>query len=210
MTLFEALAQLPLVAILRGLLPEKAEEVGAALVAAGFRAIEVPLNSPRPHDSIRRLLAACRGTAAIGAGTVLTPAEASEVADSGAGFVVAPNLDVAVLREAKRRGLAAMPGVATPSEAFAALANGADVLKLFPAEQMPPAIVKAWRAVLPREAALYPVGGITPPAMRAYRDAGANGFGIGSALFTPDRPVPELRERAAAFVAAWRELSQTA
>jgi 2-dehydro-3-deoxyphosphogalactonate aldolase len=203
MTLNEALKQLPLIAILRGLEPERAVAVGRLLVAAGFRAIEVPLNSPDPLASIAAMAAALGREAAIGAGTVVRAADVAQVAEAHAGFVVAPNFSPAVVAEARRRGLASMPGVATPSEAFAALEAGADALKMFPAEQMPPAVVKAWRAVLPPGTGLYPVGGITPETMTAYRKAGAAGFGIGSALFAPGVGLDELERRAAAFVAAW-------
>jgi 2-dehydro-3-deoxyphosphogalactonate aldolase len=206
MTLDDALAELPLVAILRGLRPEEAESIGAALLAAGFRAIEVPLNSPRPLDSIAVLARAFGKEAAIGAGTVLAASEISAIAERGGGFVVAPNFDAGVVSEALRLGLAPMPGVATPTEAFAALGCGAARLKLFPAEQMPPPVVKAWRAVLPAEARLYPVGGIGPATMAAYVAAGAAGFGIGSALFAPGRSAAETAERARGFVAAWRAL----
>jgi 2-dehydro-3-deoxyphosphogalactonate aldolase len=193
----------PLVAILRGLRSEEAEAVGEALVAAGFCALEVPLNSPRPVDSIARLADALAGRALVGAGTVLTVADVGRVADAGGQLVVAPNCDPAVIRESKRRGLLAMPGVATPSEAFAALDAGADALKMFPAEQMPPAIVKAWRAVLPAGTRLYPVGGIDAANIAAYRAAGADGFGIGSAVYKPGAAVETVAREARRLVAAF-------
>jgi 2-dehydro-3-deoxyphosphogalactonate aldolase len=175
----------PLVAILRGLEPDEAPEIGAALVEAGIRALEVPLNSPLPFESLHRLSASLPDDVALGAGTVLTTDAVERAAASGATFIVAPNFDAAVVRATKRAALLSRPGVATPSEAFAALAAGADVLKLFPAEQMPPVIVKAWRAVMPAGTLLFPVGGITAENVGAYMAAGADGFGIGSAVYRP-------------------------
>jgi 2-dehydro-3-deoxyphosphogalactonate aldolase len=205
MMLQEALSALPLVAILRGIRPEEVEAVADGLIAAGFRLIEVPLNSPDAFSSIRRLAARFGSEAVIGAGTVLTEADAGAVAETGAGLIVAPNCDPAVIRAAKALGLSCLPGVATPSEAFTALAAGADALKAFPAEALPPSVIKAWRAVLPREVAVLPVGGIEPASMAAYRAAGAAGFGLGSALYQPGMGAEAVRGRAAAFVAAWRQ-----
>jgi 2-dehydro-3-deoxyphosphogalactonate aldolase len=205
MTFDEAFAALPLVAILRGIRGDEAEPVVAALLDAGFRIVEVPLNSPDPFATIARLQARFGGAAVFGAGTVLTADEAGRVADTGAGIVVSPNTDPAVIRAAKARGLAALPGAATPTEAFAALAAGADAVKLFPAEGLPPEIVKAWRAVLPRGTRLLPVGGIDPARMAPYRAAGADGFGLGSALYKPGMSAAEVGRRAADFVATWAE-----
>jgi 2-dehydro-3-deoxyphosphogalactonate aldolase len=205
MMLQEALSELPLVAILRGIRPDEVDAVADALHDAGFRLIEVPLNSPEPLASIRRLVARFGPRAVIGAGTALSEADVAAVAETGAGLIVAPNADPAVIRAAKARGLSCLPGVATPSEAFAALAAGADALKAFPAEGLPPAVIKAWRAVLPREAAILPVGGIEPARMAAYRAAGATGFGLGSALYRPGMSAEAVRARAEAFVRAWRE-----
>jgi len=198
---------LPLVAILRGLPPEDASLVGASLFAAGFRILEVPLNSPQPLTSIARLAQELGEHCLIGAGTVLSAAQVDEVAAAGGRLIVMPHADVAVIAAAKRRGLVCVPGVATPSEAFAALAAGADALKLFPAEQLPPAIVKAWRSVLPKDVPLLPTGGITAPALAGYHAAGADGFGIGSALYAPGRPVDDMLHRAREFIAAWNALS---
>jgi 2-dehydro-3-deoxyphosphogalactonate aldolase len=197
-TLFD---QCPLVAILRGLTPQEAPAVGQALLDAGLRLIEVPLNSPQPLRSIEAL-ARQFPEALVGAGTVLQPQQVREVHAAGGRLCVAPNFDAEVVREARRLGMVALPGVATPSEAFAALAAGASGLKLFPAESLPPAVVKAWRAVLPKDVRLLPVGGITPANMAAYRAAGADGFGIGSALYAPGVGTAELEQRAHAFVAA--------
>jgi 2-dehydro-3-deoxyphosphogalactonate aldolase len=195
----------PLVAILRGLEPDEAPEIGAALVEAGIRALEVPLNSPLPFESLRRLSASLPDDVALGAGTVLTTDAVERAAAVGATFIVAPNFDAAVVRATKRAALLSMPGVATPSEAFAALANGADVLKLFPAEQMPPAIVKAWRAVMPAGTLLFPVGGITAENVGAYMAAGADGFGIGSAVYRPGATAEAVNAAARRLVGALPE-----
>ena len=198
----EALGELPLVAILRGLVPENALVVGQVLVDAGFRIIEVPLNSPRPLDSIAILAQAFGARALVGAGTVLRTDDVARVKDAGGRLIVMPHGDTTIIRAAKTLGLICVPGVATPTEGFAALGAGANGLKLFPAEAIPPAVVKAWRAVFPPEALLLPVGGITPERMADYLAAGANGLGLGSALFVPSAPPATVRERAQAFVAA--------
>ncbi len=200
------LTKLPLVAILRGLKPENAEAVGHALVEAGFRVIEVPLNSPEPFRSIETLSKAMPDDVLIGAGTVLDPADVDRVRDAGGSLIVMPHSDLDVVRRAKELGLVCTPGVATPTEGFAALKAGADALKLFPAEAMPPHVVKAWRAVLPKDALVVPVGGIKPETMKAYVDAGADGFGLGSALFTPQMPAEEVGRNAHAFADAWAAL----
>jgi len=206
--LAELLGELPLIAILRGVAPGEVEAIGEALVAEGFRGLEVPLNSPEPMESIRRLARRFGKEALVGAGTVLDPADIGRVAAAGGRLIVMPHGDPQVLREAKRRGLVCIPGVATPSEAFAALARGADALKLFPREALPPAVVKAWRAVLPEAVWLLPVGGIGPDSLAAYLAAGADGFGIGSALYRPGRSAAEVAASARAFVAAWRQAAR--
>ena len=198
--------RMPLVAILRGLVPEQAVEVGDRLVESGFTTIEVPLNSPDPIESIARLARRHGDSAIIGAGTVLSPDDVAPIADAGGTLVVMPHSDPAVIAEAKRLGMVCAPGVATPTEAFAARAAGADLLKLFPAEQIAPPIVKAWRAVLPDEVPLVPVGGITPDTMAGYWQAGAAGFGLGSALFKPGMTPDEVASRARDFVAAFGRL----
>jgi 2-dehydro-3-deoxyphosphogalactonate aldolase len=198
-----ALGTLPLVAILRGLPPADALAIGGALTGAGWQLIEVPLNSPEPLKSIAALAAAFP-RALVGAGTVLTSAQVREVHAAGGQMVVAPNFDAAVAREALRLGMVCLPGVATPSEAFAALAAGAHGLKLFPAELMAPPVVKALRAVLSANTMLLPVGGITPSNMAAYRAAGANGFGLGSALYAPGLDGAGVARNARAFIDAWR------
>lgn len=199
-----ALQQLPLVAILRGIRPGEVEAVADALYAEGFRAIEVPLNSPQALDSIARLARRLPEDALIGAGTVLSADAVREVQIAGGRLIVMPHADAAVIRVAKARGLACVPGAATPTEAFAALQAGADALKLFPAELVTPAALQALRAVLPRELRLLPVGGITPETMAPYRRAGAAGFGLGSALYAPGMAAAEVGQRARAFVQAWR------
>jgi 2-dehydro-3-deoxyphosphogalactonate aldolase len=201
------LAELPLIAILRGLKPENAEAVGHALVQAGFRIIEVPLNSPEPFRSIEILAKTMPKNVLVGAGTVLDPEQVNGIRDVGGRLIVMPHADLDVIRRAKEMDLICTPGVATPTEAFAALRAGADAIKIFPAEAVPPAVVKAWRAVLPKDAIVVPVGGIKPDSMRPYIDAGANGFGLGSALFTPAMSVEEIGRNARSFAAAWQGLS---
>ena len=198
-----AFGALPLVAILRGMRPDEALGIGAALVEGGFRLIEVPLNSPEPLRSIEALARAFP-EAVVGAGTVLTPNDARAVHAAGGRMVVAPNFDAAVVAETVRLGVVALPGVATPSEAFAALVAGATALKLFPAEMIPPAAVKALRAVLPASTRLLPVGGIALDNIDAYRRAGADGFGIGSSLYQPGVDAGEVRRRAQCWADAWR------
>lgn len=203
----QTLAKNGLIAILRGLRPEEAASIGEVLYQAGFRVIEVPLNSPEPYDSIRILRATLPADCLIGAGTVLTPEQVGLVKEAGGQVIVMPHSDPKVLRAAKAAGLYLSPGVATPTEAFAALAEGADVLKLFPAEQMGPAVVKAFLAVLPAGTALIPVGGITPDNMQVFIDAGVSGFGLGSGLFKPGMSAAEVAERADAYMSAWNQLS---
>lgn len=198
-----ALQQLPLIGILRGLDPAHAPAIGQALVQSGFLLLEVPLNSPQPLDSIS-LLAHAHPHALVGAGTVLNSAQVRDVHAAGGQLVVAPNLDAAVVRAALQLGLVCMPGVFTPSEAFTALALGAHGLKLFPAEMASPAALKAMRAVLPAAARVFPVGGITQGSMAPWLAAGASGFGIGSALYSPGKSTAAVREHALGFIAAFR------
>lgn len=199
----DRLDALPLVAILRGLTPEEAVDVGEALLGAGFTCLEVPLNSPRPLDSIRRLREALGDRAVVGAGTVLTPQAVREVVDAGGQIIISPNADPEVIRETVAVGALSMPGVFTATEAFAALKAGAQVLKLFPSEIAGPVGLKALRAVLPADQRLYAVGGVTPDNLAGWTAAGASGYGIGGALFKPGMTAAEVGERARAFVTAW-------
>ena len=199
------LQQLPLVAILRGLTPAEAPAIGQALTTAGFLLLEVPLNSPQPLDSIAAL-AAQHPHLLIGAGTVMTTGDVRNVQAAGGRLIISPHFDAQVVHEALRLGLACMPGVATPSEAFAALQAGAHALKLFPAEMIAPAVVKAMRAVLPASVALLPVGGVGPDNMAAYRQAGASGFGIGSALYKPGQSAADTAAAAQRFIQSWTSI----
>ena len=196
-----ALQSVPLVAILRGLRPEEALPVGQALLSTGWTLIEVPLNSPQPLDSIAAMAGAFP-QALVGAGTVLTPEDVRNVQAAGGRLIVSPNFNPAVVREAVRLGLVCLPGVMTASEAFAALEAGATGLKIFPAEMITPPVIKALRAVLPSGTVVMPVGGITPDNMRPYLSAGADGFGIGSALYKPGMSATEVAENAMTFIAA--------
>ena len=197
-----ALKECPIAAILRGVKPDEIDAVGDALVEAGITIIEVPLNSPQPFESIKRLAARHGTRALIGAGTVLEVADVARLEEAGGRLMVAPNFDGDVVRAAKTAGLATLPGVMTPSEGFAALKAGADGLKLFPAEIIPPAVFKAWRAVFPADTLMLAVGGVGVDNIKTYAEAGASGFGIGSALYKPGRPAAETGKLARALVAA--------
>ena len=195
----------PLVAILRGLTPDEAEPVGEALVEAGFRLIEVPLNSPQPLESIARLAARFGELATIGAGTVTAVSRVAQVQAAGGTLIVSPHTDARVIAATAAVGLVSLPGFLTPSEAFAALGAGAHALKLFPAEAVSPAVLKAQRAVLPPEVPVLPVGGIAPDGLAPWLAAGADGFGLGSALYRPGFTAAEVSDRAQRFVAALAE-----
>ncbi|MFT8245457.1 2-dehydro-3-deoxy-6-phosphogalactonate aldolase [Roseomonas sp. BN140053] len=210
MTLRSFLDRLPLVAILRGVTPAEVVPIGQALVAAGFAILEVPLNSPRPLDSIRALSAALGPEILVGAGTVLDPAAVADVAAAGGRIVVMPHGDPAVIAAAKSAGLFCTPGISTPTEGFAALRAGADALKLFPAELLSPRVLKAMLSVFPKGTDFLPVGGITPEGMAEFVAAGAAGFGLGSALYRPGAGAAEVGEKARAFAAAWRALKPAA
>ena len=207
LTLDDYLKPLPLVAVLRGIAPAEIPDVGAALIENGFRILEVPLNSPQPFDSIRLLAERFGDRCLTGAGTVLQVADVAKVKAVGGRLIVMPHGDVEIVREAKRQSLVCLPGVATMTEAFAALAAGADGLKMFPAEQLSPAALKAWRAVLPREARVFAVGGIRPDNMSGYWDAGADGFGTGSNLYKPGATAAVVRASAQAYAAAFSLLT---
>ena len=204
-TRFEtALQHLPLVAILRGLTPTEAEPVAHTLYQAGFRLIEVPLNSPDPFTSIARIRQCLPDDALVGAGTVLEASDVTRLQDIGGELVVMPHADTSVISAAKALGLISMPGIVTPTEALAALKAGANALKLFPAELVSPAIMKAMRPILPKGTRLFPVGGITPDTMSPFLAAGASGFGLGSALYSPGVSLAQLARQAECFVAAWK------
>jgi 2-dehydro-3-deoxyphosphogalactonate aldolase len=200
------LSPLPLIAVLRGIAPEEVTAVGRALHGQGFRVLEVPLNSPRPFESIRLMAREFGTDCLVGAGTVIAPADVARVRDAGGELIVMPHADTAVVREAKTLGLACIPGVATVTEAFAALAAGADALKMFPAEALPPAALKAWRAVLPRDTLVFAVGGIKPGNMAPYWSAGADGFGTGSNLYAPGTDAAAVSVVATAYASAFRAL----
>jgi 2-dehydro-3-deoxyphosphogalactonate aldolase len=194
----------PLVAIIRGVTPDEVEGVGEALFEAGIRIIEVPLNSPDPLQSIERLARRVGEHALVGAGTVLDPAQVTQVKEAGGRLVVSPNTNPAVIEATVAAGMVSCPGFFTPSEAFSALAAGAHALKLFPAEATTPAVVKAQRAVLPRQVPLLVVGGVTVETAGRWLDAGANGFGLGSALYKPGQSPEETLLKGRGFVLAVR------
>ena len=195
--------QLPLVAILRGLTPAEVPPLGRALFDAGFRIVEVPLNRPAALDCIAALKAMAPADALVGGGTMLTTADVEKVHAAGGRLMVAPNCDAEVIRRACELGMVAAPGVATPSEAFSALRSGAHALKIFPADMVGPAGLKAFKSVLPPGTPLWPVGGVTPEGMAGWVNAGATGIGIGSQLFQPGVSPQVLATRARAFIAAW-------
>jgi 2-dehydro-3-deoxyphosphogalactonate aldolase len=199
--------ELPLVAILRGLQPERAADVARVLFDAGFRALEVPLNRPGAIAAIATIVPLAPADAVVGAGTVLDTAQVDAVGDTGATLVVSPHFDAAVVRRARERGMRAVPGVFTASEAFAAWRAGADALKIFPAEAMTLAGLTGLTTVLPPGLPLWPVGGIVPDNMAAWRRAGATGFGLGGGLFKPELSVLEIAARAKAYVDAWNASS---
>jgi 2-dehydro-3-deoxyphosphogalactonate aldolase len=195
----EWLQHMPMVAILRGVRPGEVVAIGEALIESGFRIVEVPLNSPEPHASIVKLSKRFGDDVLIGAGTVTDRAEVARVADAGGRLVVMPHADERVVEAARQRGLYAVPGFATPTEAFRMIDAGADALKLFPAEANPPKVLRAMRAVLPGDLPILPVGGIAPTSLREYWDAGADGFGLGSALYKAGAAPAEVKLAAEAF-----------
>lgn len=195
------LAECPLVAIIRGVTPDEAEAIGDALYEGGIRIIEVPLNSPDPLGSIKRLAARLGDKALVGAGTVLKAQQVGEVAAAGGRIIVSPSTDVAVITAAANAGLVSSPGYFTPSEAFTALNAGAQVLKLFPAEGASPAVLKAHKAVLPKDVPVLIVGGVQPDTMRPWLEAGAAGFGLGGGIYKPGQSAEDTLAKARAYVA---------
>jgi 2-dehydro-3-deoxyphosphogalactonate aldolase len=204
MKFHDALKQCNLIAILRGITPDEAEPIGEALIEAGWRIIEVPLNSPDPLKSIERLQKRFGDQALIGAGTVLTPAQVADVAATGANVIISPNANLSVIEASVARGMVSLPGVATPTEAFAAIGAGATGVKAFPAEAIPPHVIKAWKAVLPKEIPVLAVGGVTPDNMKAFIEAGAAGFGIGGSIYKPGSDVATVAAKAKQFIEAMR------
>ena len=199
----QRLQRCPFIAILRGIRPLEVDAIADALLAAGFGIVEVPLNSPDAFVSIERLSNRLGKELLIGAGTVLDEQSVERVAMAGGRLIVAPNANGNVVRAAKRAGLAAVPGFATPTEAFSMIDAGADALKLFPAEASSPAVLAAMRAVLPRDLAVLPVGGIRPDALTPWWAVGAAGFGLGSALYRAGDSAPQVEENAERFMQAW-------
>lgn len=207
MNFAQAFAACPLVAILRGLTPAEAPAIGDALADAGFTLIEVPLNSPDPCASIRLMADRLAGRALVGAGTVLTTDQVRQVAEAGGTLIVSPNTNPDVIRATVAAGLISMPGYFTPSEAFAALSAGATALKLFPADGTLPAMLRAQRAVLPRDVPVLAVGGITPDTMADWHAAGANGYGLGSNLYKPGKPSAAVTKDARRYIQAFGALA---
>ncbi|WP_116083339.1 2-dehydro-3-deoxy-6-phosphogalactonate aldolase [Tropicimonas sp. IMCC34011] len=198
----DALSTTPLVAILRGIETHEAGDIALALVDAGFTIAEVPLNSPDPLRSIAAMLEAAGDRLMVGAGTVLRAEDVDAVVDAGGQIIVSPDYKESVVRRTKERGAVSLPGISTPTEAFAAIDAGADGLKIFPAEASHPGVLKAWRAVMPADLPILPVGGIDETNLADWWQAGASGFGLGSSLYKPGRSAAEIGERAAAIRAA--------
>lgn len=206
----DALKTLPLVAILRGIRPSEAIAIGEMLMQAGFKIVEVPLNSPEPFDSIKLLVQALGSRAIVGAGTVLNVADVETLKAVGGQICISPNANPAVIRRAKELGLISFPAFFTPTEAFCAVEAGADAIKLFPAELAGTTGLKAMKAVLPKHIPVFPVGGVNPDNMQDFIEAGAAGFGIGSAVFKPGDTPEVVYKKAKAFVDGWQRLHKAA
>jgi 2-dehydro-3-deoxyphosphogalactonate aldolase len=198
----DAFRQMPVIAILRGVKPTEAVAIAEAVLESGIRVIEIPLNSPDPLTSIRQVADGLAGRAVVGAGTVLSEAEVDHVVESGGRIIVSPNMDPQVIRKTKARGLVSAPGIMTPSEAFAALAAGADVLKMFPGELFTVPVIQAVAAVLPKTSVLVLVGGVTPDAIGAFRGSPVAGFGVGSSIYKPNMSAADVKVNAVKFVDA--------
>ena len=206
MTFADAISECGLIAILRGITTEEIEAVGQALAEAGIRVAEIPLNSPDPFASIEKMAAAFKGKLVVGAGTVLSVQDVDLLKAHGGQISVSPNCNEAVIARARELGLEPLPGVFTPTEAFAAIRAGATHLKLFPAEAASPATVKAWRAVLPKHVKIHAVGGVTPANMQGWVDAGVAGFGIDSNIYKQGATAAAVAKLAKEFITAWRAL----
>jgi 2-dehydro-3-deoxyphosphogalactonate aldolase len=198
------LAECPLIAIIRGVTPAEAEGIAGALHDSGIRIIEVPLNSPQPFESIRIIAGAFGDRTLVGAGTVLDPDDVARVREAGGRLIVSPNTDIPVIEATVAAGMVSSPGYFTPSEAFDAILAGAHSIKLFPAEAASPKVLKAQKAVLPKDVPLVVVGGVTPESIPAWLEAGADGFGLGGGLYKPGQDVQATLEKARAYVAAVR------
>jgi 2-dehydro-3-deoxyphosphogalactonate aldolase len=198
------LKQCPVIAILRGIRPDEAEAIGKALYEAGIRVVEVPLNSPNPLESIATLARIFGERMLVGAGTLTDAAQVGDVAGAGGRLIVTPHADVSIVRAAKEAGLLAVPGFFNPTEAFALLKAGADAIKLFPAEVPGPPMLKALRAVLPKQAMVIPVGGVDAASIPIWKAAGADGFGAGSSLYKPGDDAETVRRKAVALIHATR------
>ncbi len=206
MNLSQMLKEMPLLAVLRHITPSDVMAISDVLVEAGFLCLEIPMNSPHPCESIQKISKAYGDRVLVGAGTVVTLEQVQQVADAGGKIIIMPHTDVRIIEKAKKLNLYCVPGVCTPSEAYSALHAGADALKLFPAEGISPAVLKSMCAILPKNLALIPTGGIIPEKMAPYRAAGASGFGLGSALYKPgDTPV-QVAKQAKIFVAMMKTL----
>lgn len=206
MELSEVLSTMPLIAVLRGISPGEVLSICDELYKAGFLCLEVPMNSPDPLDSIARLAEAYGDKALVGAGTVVRVDDVEKIAKAGGKIIIMPHTDVEIIKESKRLDLCCVPGFSTPSEAYTALNAGADALKCFPAESHPPAIVKAFRSILPKDTIVIPTGGITPEKMADYFAVGVNGFGLGSALYRPGDTAESVAGKAEKFVAAMKSI----
>ncbi|WP_299941884.1 2-dehydro-3-deoxy-6-phosphogalactonate aldolase [uncultured Nitratireductor sp.] len=205
MSLSETLPGIPVLAILRGVRADEVSEIADALMEHGIRRIEVPLNSPDPYDAIARLKAHCGDRAVVGAGTVLAPDQVEKLADCGCQLIVSPNFNPQVVAKSKELGMISCPGVFTPTEAFEALAAGADILKYFPAELGGPAAIKAWRAVLPKDTPIVATGGTGATNAKDWISAGANMIGVGGALYKPFDSVEAVSKRAGELAKAFAE-----
>ncbi|MEZ9236725.1 2-dehydro-3-deoxy-6-phosphogalactonate aldolase [Shewanella sp. 10N.286.52.A9] len=199
-SLTDALKELPLVAILRGVTPEEVIAIADVLVAAGYRVIEVPLNSPNPYESIKRLSEKYGDSVVIGAGTVVSKEQVDLVKEAGGRIIISPHADIDIIQYSKKLSLYSVPGFLNPTEAYAAINAGADSLKLFPADTVGPKGLKAMSVVLPKEIPILPVGGVSPNTMKAFLDAGASGFGLGSGLYKAGMSVEQTKQNALSYV----------